>query len=117
MLCEYNLSAMVRSRNLRRQRSPSLPLPPPRDGGVRGWCRARPVYGHVTAHDTESIVETEPSLYPRHCLYVRDLMICRSGVSDNRDGVVLADSALTVNSTLADTGAGPSVVTTALIAV
>ena len=37
LLCEYNLSAVVRG--LHRQRSPY-----PRDGGMRGWCMARLVY-------------------------------------------------------------------------
>ena len=42
-------------------------------------------------------------------------MVCRSGEATGKEGVILADSALTVNSTLADTGAGPSVVTTSLL--
>jgi hypothetical protein len=59
------------------------------------------------------IIETpfEDEEYPRRCLYVRDLVLCRT----NGEGSYLVDSALTVNTTLADTGAGPSVVTTSLL--
>ena len=82
-------------------------------------CRPTPspsdTIAHVTAHRPDSVVDTLPSAYPRHCLYVRDLMVCRSGEATGKEGVILADSALTVNSTLADTGAGPSVVTTSLL--
>eukprot|EP00962_Isochrysis_galbana_P029700 scaffold9550_cov111-Isochrysis_galbana.AAC.5 len=59
-----------------------------------------------------SVIETPFTEYPRHCLYVRDLVLCRK----NGEGRYLVDSALTINTTLADTGAGPSVVTTTLLA-
>eukprot|EP00962_Isochrysis_galbana_P026946 scaffold8421_cov114-Isochrysis_galbana.AAC.8 len=58
-----------------------------------------------------SVIDTPFTEYPRHCLYVRDLVLCRK----NGEGRYLVDSALTINTTLADTGAGPSVVTTALL--
>eukprot|EP00962_Isochrysis_galbana_P028072 scaffold8850_cov134-Isochrysis_galbana.AAC.11 len=59
-----------------------------------------------------SVIDTPFTEYPRHCLYVRDLVLCRK----NGEGRYLVDSALTINTTLADTGAGPSVVTTTLLA-
>jgi hypothetical protein len=61
--------------------------------------------------ESPKIIETPFEEYPRHCLYVRDLVLCRT----NGEGSYLVDSALTVNTTLADTGAGPSVVTTSLL--
>jgi hypothetical protein len=61
--------------------------------------------------ESPKIIETPFEEYPRHCLYVRDLVLCRT----NGEGSYLVDSALTVNTTIADTGAGPSVVTTSLL--
>ena len=53
------------------------------------------------------VIDTPKFTAPRHSLYVRDLRILREGTGD---GILLADTALTA-SPVADTGAGPSVIT------
>jgi hypothetical protein len=72
---------------------------------------APPFVAVVQKVESPKIIKTPYEEYHRHCLYVRDLVLCRT----NGEGSYLVDSALTVNTTLADTGAGPSVVTTSLL--
>jgi hypothetical protein len=57
------------------------------------------------------VIDTPSYEYPQHCLYVRDLILCRR----NGEGRYLVDAALTINTTFADTGAGPSVITKSLL--
>ena len=56
-----------------------------------------------------------PADYHRNCLYVRDLCIRRKGTKRSIS-TYRVDVAVTVAKALADTGAGPSVVTTELLA-
>ena len=57
-----------------------------------------------------------PPTYHRNCLYVPRLTVCRyAQTRKGSDRKYLIDVALMVRRTLADTGAGPSIVTTGLL--
>ena len=70
-------------------------------------------YSEAEVNDT---TELSPS-YRRNCLYVKGLSVCRYARTGKKsDKRYMVDVAMTIAKSLADTGAGPSIVTTELLA-
>ena len=72
-----------------------------------------------SSHDASSVVPTPvipPDSRDRNCLYLRGLTVCRHAPTRHgQDQRYLVDCALVVKNALADTGAGPSIITTGLL--
>jgi hypothetical protein len=61
--------------------------------------------------DLSKLTGTPVTSVEPHCCYVPNVIVCR----EQKDGEVYDDESLFVPRTLADTGAGPSVITTELL--